>query len=82
MTNKIRISAKTKTQNNMFSQAVKEEEDDCDGEGITKFSHPLAKALQLYEQSVQMAIPPSKLLVFHYKDEWQPLCAFLDKPVP
>ncbi|KAG5471276.1 hypothetical protein LSCM1_01349 [Leishmania martiniquensis] len=41
-----------------------------------------AVALQLYEDSVRMSIPPSSLLVYRYGDGWEPLCTFLDKPTP
>ncbi len=31
---------------------------------------------------VQQTVPPDKLLVFDVKDGWEPLCHFLDVPVP
>lgn len=44
--------------------------------------HPRAVALQLYEESVKLSIPPSQLLLYRYGDGWEPLCTFLEKPVP
>jgi hypothetical protein len=32
--------------------------------------------------AVRTSIPPERLLVFDVKDGWQPLCTFLDRPVP
>lgn len=31
---------------------------------------------------VKQKVPPERLLVFNVKDGWEPLCAFLDVPVP
>ncbi|KPA73935.1 hypothetical protein ABB37_09528 [Leptomonas pyrrhocoris] len=44
--------------------------------------HPRAVALQLYEESVKMSVPPGQLLVYRYGDGWEPLCSFLEKAVP
>ncbi len=33
-------------------------------------------------EAVQETIPASQLLVFAVKDGWEPLCTFLDRPVP
>ncbi|AYU81236.1 hypothetical protein LdCL_310010500 [Leishmania donovani] len=57
---------------------AKKESNASDGE----LQHPRAVALQLYEESVRVSIPPSALLVYRYGDGWEPLCSFLDKPVP
>ena len=35
-----------------------------------------------YAEEVRAAIPPDRLLEFEAKDGWEPLCAFLGKPVP
>jgi hypothetical protein len=35
-----------------------------------------------HNEEVQATVPPEKLLVFHPKDGWEPLCRFLDVPVP
>lgn len=37
---------------------------------------------EAYGAAVRAAIPPERLLVFEAKDGWEPLCAFLGKPVP
>lgn len=31
---------------------------------------------------IKQIVPPEQLLVFHVKEGWEPLCAFLDVPVP
>ena len=31
---------------------------------------------------MQAAVPPGQLLVFSVRDGWEPLCAFLGRPVP
>ncbi|KAG5497522.1 hypothetical protein JKF63_03786 [Porcisia hertigi] len=60
-------------------EEVNAEERDVTSGGL---QHQRAVALQLYEESVRMSIPPSRLLVYRYGDGWGPLCSFLDKPVP
>jgi len=35
-----------------------------------------------YNKEVQLAIPPDSLLIFNVKQGWEPLCAFLGRPVP
>ena len=40
------------------------------------------KVFEDHEAAVKAAIPPERLLVFEPKQGWEPLCAFLDKPVP
>ena len=42
-------------------------------------------AIRVYDahnQAVRREVPPEKLLVFNARDGWEPLCAFLDVPVP
>lgn len=39
------------------------------------------KYLEHYEE-VKATIPEDKLLVFSVKEGWEPLCKFLEKPVP
>jgi len=42
-----------------------------------------AKAVfEKHEADVKAAFPAERLLVFHPKEGWEPLCAFLGKPVP
>jgi hypothetical protein len=35
-----------------------------------------------HNREVIATIPPERLLVFDVKEGWQPLCAFLEEPVP
>jgi len=42
----------------------------------------LMEAFKAHEAAVKAAIPPEKLLVFDVRQGWEPLCAFLDRPVP
>lgn len=42
----------------------------------------LSSAFTAHCDAVKAAIPASRLLVFQVKDGWDPLCAFLDAPVP
>ncbi len=42
-------------------------------------------ATKLYYEwvaSVKRTVPPERLLVFDVKEGWEPLCKFLDVPVP
>lgn len=44
-----------------------------------------ATAIEIYEahfEKIKATIPPSQLLVFKVQDGWQPLCDFLDLPIP
>lgn len=38
--------------------------------------------LRRHEEEVQSLVPPSRLLVFNVKESWEPLCRFLDVPIP
>jgi len=42
----------------------------------------LVAAFTAHNDAVRETIPASRLLVFEVKDGWEPLCAFLDVPVP
>ena len=42
----------------------------------------LAEAFTAHNDAVKAAIPPRNLLVYEVKQGWEPLCAFLGKPVP
>ena len=42
----------------------------------------LARAFDAHNHAVKDAIPASQLLVFEVKDDWEPLCDFLEVPVP
>jgi hypothetical protein len=42
-------------------------------------------AISIYQQhvnEVKQVVPPEQLLVFHVKEGWEPLCQFLNVPVP
>lgn len=40
------------------------------------------KVFQRHIADVKAAIPPDRLLVLDVREGWEPLCAFLDEPVP
>lgn len=42
----------------------------------------LMEAFTAHNDAVKAAIPAQQLLVYQVKDGWDPLCAFLDVPVP
>ena len=42
----------------------------------------LEKAFLAHSDAVQAAVPADRLLVYQVKEGWEPLCAFLGKPVP
>ena len=43
--------------------------------------HVLA-VYKAHNEAVKREVPPEKLLVYDVKEGWEPLCAFLDVPVP
>lgn len=62
---------------------------DMAGDVIAKSGFPpgldrdgLVKAFIAHNDAVKKTIPASQLLVFEVKQGWEPLCAFLDAPVP
>ena len=42
----------------------------------------LQKAFIAHQEAVRQAIPESQLLAFQVKEGWEPLCAFLERPIP
>ena len=40
------------------------------------------KSFKAWVERVKSTVPPEKLLVFDVKEGWEPLCKFLNKPVP
>ena len=42
----------------------------------------LMAAFTAHNEAVMTALPPDRLLVFHVREGWAPLCEFLDTPVP
>jgi len=62
---------------------------DMAGDVIAKSGFPLGldrdaliNAFVAHNDAVKETIPPSQLLVFEVKQGWEPLCEFLDAPVP
>ncbi len=62
---------------------------DMAGAVITKTGFPagldrdgLVKAFVAHSEIVKEIIPASQLLVFSVKEGWEPLCTFLDEPIP
>lgn len=62
---------------------------DMAGDVIAKSGFPpgldrdgLIKAFIAHNDAVKETIPASQLLVFEVKQGWEPLCAFLDAPIP
>lgn len=44
-----------------------------------------SRAVKLYDEHIEEVkryVPAHQLLVFNVKQGWEPLCAFLDKPIP
>lgn len=51
------------------------------------FKNDLSKAnvinvFNQHNETVQRTVPPARLLIYDVKQGWEPLCAFLDVPVP
>ena len=42
----------------------------------------MSGAMERYHEEVQRAVPADRLLVWSVSDGWEPLCEFLDVPVP
>lgn len=42
----------------------------------------LMEAFVAHNEAVKAAVPPERLLVYQVKEGWEPLCRFLDVPVP
>ena len=42
----------------------------------------LVEAFEAHEAAVKATIAPERLLIFDVRHGWEPLCAFLDKPMP
>jgi hypothetical protein len=42
----------------------------------------MSSAMQRYHEEVQSAVPADRLLVWSVEEGWEPLCEFLDVPVP
>lgn len=51
------------------------------GGRIDDRAHAIA-VYQRHNETVRRAIPPDRLLVFDVAQGWEPLCRFLDRPIP
>lgn len=40
------------------------------------------KAFEAHYKKIQAMVPPERLLLYHAKEGWEPLCKFLEVPVP
>jgi hypothetical protein len=45
-------------------------------------SHEMIDAMERWNDEVMRTVPADRLLVWHPEDGWEPLCAFLEVPVP
>jgi len=52
------------------------------GLGAKTSRDDIIKAFENRADEVKKAVPPHRLLVYEVKDGWEPLCAFLETPVP
>jgi hypothetical protein len=50
--------------------------------GTNGESGPMMDAAERWNQEVQATVPAERLLVWHPKDGWEPLCEFLEVDVP
>jgi hypothetical protein len=51
-------------------------------EDATTTGDEMAAAMERYHQEVQDTVPAQRLLVWSAADGWEPLCEFLELPVP
>jgi hypothetical protein len=54
----------------------------CGGRSQARQKEILIKAFEEHNAQCQAMVPPDKLLVFNVNEGWQPLCKFLNCPVP
>ena len=52
------------------------------GEGAATTPESMASAMERFNAEVQENVPPERLLVWSVRDGWEPLCQFLELPVP
>ena len=45
-------------------------------------AEPRQMMMQLHHEAVMRTVPPERLLVWSVTDGWEPLCEFLEVPVP
>ena len=51
-------------------------------DGAATTSESMRSAMERYEQEVQANVPSDRLLVWSVQEGWEPLCEFLEVPVP
>ncbi len=51
-------------------------------EGAATTSESMRSAMERFNRQVQESVPPERLLVWSVGDGWEPLCRFLELPVP
>jgi hypothetical protein len=54
----------------------------CGGRSQARQKDILIQAFEAHNAKCQATVPADKLLVFNVKEGWEPLCAFLNCPVP
>ena len=50
--------------------------------GIETTPEAMAEAMERFNEEVTQSVPPDRLLVWSVTDGWEPLCEFLEAPVP
>jgi len=50
--------------------------------GIESTPEAMAEAMERYHEEVKRTVPSDRLLVWSVRDGWDPLCEFLEVPVP
>jgi Sulfotransferase domain len=51
-------------------------------EGDTSTTAGLVAAMERWNEKVKQTVPPERLLAWDLRDGWEPLCEFLELPVP
>jgi Sulfotransferase domain len=51
-------------------------------DGAATTSESMMSAMERFNEEVQRTVPPERLLVWSVCEGWEPLCQFLDAPVP
>src|SRR5258708_4149635 len=53
------------------------------GPDPTRFDEDIfAAGMERHNEAVRQCVPPGRLLEWHPADGWEPLCEFLDRPIP
>jgi sulfotransferase family protein len=51
-------------------------------DGAATSSDSMKSAMERFNEEVQRTVPPERLLVWSVSDGWEPLCEFLELPIP